>query len=335
MKYFTHLVCSGSAIRSLCLLGILRYIYFNKLEHHIKNASGTSMGAFFCLAFALKIPIDKLEEIIIKAINNTEIRYVSSAKLLNLFTDLGINDSKLYLSGIKEYIKDKYDMDDITFIELSKLTGVNVYVSTTKINDGSNFIFNVNDTPNISVIDAIAASMCIPVISKPVKIENNYYVDGCITNNLPFNVFDNINHDDILCVAVYVENDYYVTELIESSEDINFFMYYKQVFNIIYANSLQTTYIKRIQTFKNPLIIKNSHFKTFYNIEITNNSIEFNITQNDIENLILQGFKDITEYMKLFDDKNNDIRDDIKDDIRDDIRNDIRDDIKDEEKLLE
>ena len=51
MKYFTHLVCSGSAIRSLCLLGMFRYIYFNKLEEHIKNVAGTSMGAFFCLAF--------------------------------------------------------------------------------------------------------------------------------------------------------------------------------------------------------------------------------------------------------------------------------------------
>lgn len=300
MKYFTHLVCSGSAIRSLCLLGIFRYIYFNKLEDHIKNAAGTSMGAFFCLVFALKIPIDKLEDIIIKAINNIEIKKISSAKLLNLFTDLGINEPKLYLEGVKEYIKEKYDMDDITFIQLSKLTGVNIYVSTTKINDGSNFIFNVDDTPNISVLDAVAASMCIPIISKPVKIGNYYYVDGCITNNLPFDVFENINHDDILCVAIYVKDDYSVTELLETSENISFLSYYKQVYNIIYSNSLQTTYIKRIESFKNPLLINKSHFKTFYNFEITSNSIEFNITQDDIENLILQGFKDMTEYMKNF-----------------------------------
>ena len=315
MKYFTHLVCSGSAIRSLCLLGILRYIYFNKLDHHIKNASGTSMGAFFCLAFALKIPIDRLEEIVIKSVSNPEIRHISSSKILNIFTELGINDSKLYLSGIKDYIKEKYDMDDITFIELSKLTGVNVYVSTTKINDGCNFFFNVNDTPNISVLDAVAASMCIPLISKPVKIDDNYYVDGCITNNLPFDIFDNINHDDILCIAVYIEDDYTVTELIESSDDLNFFMYYKQIFSIIYANSIETSYIKRLEGFKNPLKITKSHFKTFYNFEITNNSVEFNINQTDIENLILQGFTDITEYMKSFDniDKNDDnINDDIK-----------------------
>jgi len=305
MKYFTHLVCSGSAIRSLCLLGIFRYIYFNKLEHHIKNASGSSMGAFFCLAFALKIPIDELEVIILKSITNPEIRYISSSKLLNLFTDLGINDSRLYVTGISEYIKKKYNMDDITFIELSKLTGVNVYVSTTKINDGTNFIFNVNDTPNISVLDAVAASMCIPVISKPIKINNNYYVDGCITNNLPYNVFDNISHDDILCIAIYVKDDYLVTDLFESTDDINFLMYYKQVSSIIYYNSVLSTYIKRVEGFKNPLIVSKSHFKTFYNFKITDNSIEFNINENDIQNLILQGFTDISEYMKTFEINNN------------------------------
>ena len=309
MKYFTHLVCSGSAIRSICLLGILRYIYFNKLEHHIKNAAGTSMGAFFCLAFALKIPIDRLEDIIISAINNPEIKKVSSSKLLNLFTDLGINDPRLYLTGIKEYIKEKYDIDDITFIQLSKLTGVNVYVSTTKINDGNNFIFNVNDTPDISVIDAIAASMCIPIISKPIKIGNNYYVDGCITNNLPFDVFENVNHDNILCVAIYVKEDYIVTELLDSIEDINFFSYYKQISNIIYSNSLQTTYIKKINNFKNPLLITKSHFRTFYNIKITSNELMFNINNTDIENLILQGFSDISEYMKKIITNTNDTND--------------------------
>ena len=136
MKYFTHLVCSGSAIRSLCLLGIFRYIYFNKLEYHIKNAAGTSMGAFFCLAFALKIPIDELEEMIKTLINIPEVISVSSDDFINLFTDLGFNNSKLYLSEIKNFLKKKYNIEDITFIELSKLTGVNVFVSTTKINTG-------------------------------------------------------------------------------------------------------------------------------------------------------------------------------------------------------
>ena len=300
MKYFTHLVFSGSALRSFCLLGILRYIYFNKMEDHIKNAAGTSMGSFFCLAFALKIPIDELEEMIKTLINIPEVISVSSDDFINLFTDLGFNNSILYLSEIKNFLKKKYNIEDITFIELSKLTGVNVFVSTTKINTGKNFIFNVNDTPNVSVLDAVAASMCIPLLSQPVKIDDNYYVDGCLTNNLPYEIFNNINQDDILNVAIYIKKDYEVTDIIKMDEELNFFNYYKQICSIIYSNSLHCSYISKLPNFKNPLLISDSPFTSFYNIKVTDDSFAFNIKDDDIENLILQGFRDISNYMKQF-----------------------------------
>lgn len=288
-------------MRSLCLLGILRYIYFNKLENNIKNASGTSMGSFFCLAFALKIPVDELETIILKTIENRDINEISSKKIIELFTNLGCNDSKLYLTGIKEYIKNKYNVDDLTFMELSKLTGVNIYISTTKVNTGHNVIFNVNDTPNVSVFDAIAASMCIPIMSKPIKIGNAYYIDGCISNNLPYDVFDNINHDNILCVAVFVRTDYECSNIPEVEDDINMMEYFKRICDILYYNSCKQTYIDKIQNFKNPLVITNSHFNTFINFEITKSEIKLKLTQDDIETLILQGFQDISNYMKKYD----------------------------------
>jgi len=299
MKYFSHLVFSGSALRSLCLLGILRYIYFNKMDSYIKNVAGTSMGAFFALAFALKIPVDDLEEIILKSINNQELTIIPSSKLINIFTELGFNDPRLYLIGVKEYIKNKYDIDNITFIELSKITGVNLFVSTTKINDGSNIIFNVNTTPNVSVIDTVAASMSIPILTKPILIENAYYVDGCLTNNLPFEIFENVNHENILNVAIYVKSDYEIPEILnDDNNNISCFNYYKQICNIIYANSLYNTYTSKISKFKNPLIIHECAFPSFFKIIIDNdNNMKVNITKDDIENLILQGFTDITEYM--------------------------------------
>jgi predicted acylesterase/phospholipase RssA len=270
------------------------------MENHIKNAAGTSMGSFFCLAFALKIPIDELEAMIIKLIHIPEIVSISSDNFLNLFANLGFNDNKLYLLGMREYLKKNFDMEDITFIELSKLTGVNIYVSVTKINNGKNFIFNVNDTPNASVLDAVAASMCIPIISQPIKIDEYYYVDGCLTNNLPYEIFNNINHDDILNVAVYVKEDYDVTDVIEPNEELNFMSYYKQLCSIIYSNSLHCSYISKLPKFKNPLIISESPFSSFYNVKLTDDYICFNIKDEDIENLILQGFRDISNYMKQF-----------------------------------
>ena len=270
------------------------------MENFIKNASGTSMGSFFCLAFALKIPVDELEAIIIKTVKNENLTIIPTKKYIDFFLNLGFNDPRLYLAGIREYVKTKYNMDDMTFMELSKLTGVNVYVSTTRVNDASNFIFNVNDTPNISVFEAIAASMCIPIISKPIKINNNYYIDGCISNNVPYNVFENINHEDILCVAVFVKADYDFVVIPETKDDeeITIIDYVRQLFNILYYNSFKHTFINKIEKFKNPLLISNSHFKSSLNFEITKTELKFQISEDDIETLILQGFKDMSEYMK-------------------------------------
>jgi len=271
------------------------------MDNYIKNVAGTSMGSFFCLAFALKIPIDELELMIKKLIKKPEIISISSSKILNLFTDLGFNEPILYLSGIREYIKLKYDIEDLTFIELSKLSGVNLYVSTTKINTGENYIFNVNDTPNVSVLDAVAASMCIPVISIPVKINNNYYVDGCLSNNLPYEIFNNINQEDILNVAVYIKEDHDISNNINPGEELQFLVYFKQIYSIIYSNSVKTCFTSKLPKFKNPLLISNSPFKSFYNFDINEDkNLCFNIQDDDIENLILQGFTDITEYMKQF-----------------------------------
>ena len=58
--------------------------------------------------------------------------------------------------------------------------------------------FNINSTPNISIIDAVAASMCVPFISKPIIIDGLYYIDGCLTDNFPIDVFNDINKDQIL-----------------------------------------------------------------------------------------------------------------------------------------
>lgn len=299
MKYFTHLVCSGSALRSLCILGVLRYIYFNKMENYIKNVAGSSMGSLFCLLFALKIPVDELEKILLETIEIAS--SISSSSILNIITELGFNDPKNYLYGVKKYLNEKYSIDDITFIELSKMTGVNLYVSTTRVNDGKNIIFNVNDYPNVSVLDTIAASMCIPTITKPVKINNHYYVDGCISNNLPYEIFNNeVSQDNILNIAIYVKEDYEVENLLDKEDNINFFEYYRQIASIIYKNSLYYTYISRVNNFKNPLLVIESPITTFYKLKINDNEIKFNITKEDVDNLILQGYTDMSNYMKQF-----------------------------------
>jgi NTE family protein len=299
MKHITHLVFGGNALRTLCLCGILRYIYCYNLDKLIRNVSGTSMGAFFALAFSLKIPIERLEKYIYKVCSDPKLTKINGEAFLNIIDTYGLGSSLNYLDDIREFIKETYHQDDLTFLELSKKTGVNLFVSATRVNDGSNVIFNVNDTPDISIIEAVAASMCVPFLSKPILIDGYYYIDGYLTNNFPIDCFDNINKDHILGVAVNISNDY-MSPCIEKNKEIEFSSYLYNIIHIFYNNTYKLCYYNKITSYPNFLIIKNSPIRSIFNPVINDNCIDFSLKEEDINNLFLQGFKELNDYMNTY-----------------------------------
>lgn len=290
MKQITHLVFAGNALKSLCICGILRYIYCYQMDKNIRDIAGTSMGAFFSLAFALKIPIERLEQIIYKTMKS-EITKIYPTNFINLINEYGFNNSINYLDEIREYIKEVYNQDDITFLDLTKKTGINLYISVSEINTGSNVIFNVNDYPNVSVLDAISASMCLPVISKPVIINNKYYVDGYLTNNFPIEVFSHINSEFILGIGVNTR-----IECCMEMKELSFINYYSNLFLMIYNNTDTLCYYNKIKDHKNILFITNSPVKSILNSKITDDCIDLAIDEELLNNLFLQGFKEMNDY---------------------------------------
>jgi len=294
MKHLTHLVFSGNALRSLCLCGVLRYLYCYNLDTQIRDVAGTSMGALFCFAFALKIPIEELESILYNLSKNPKLTKFNSSSFINIINSYGLGSSHDYLDVFREYLQKKYNQNDITFLELSKKTGINLYVSTTCINNYKNKIFNVNETPDISVIDAIAASMCIPILSKPVKIGDDYYIDGCLTNNFPYEYFieNNVNKENILGVGIMDVNNEN-----KNNNPTSFITYMSSILHLVHLNTNKLCYTDKIQSHPSFLIIKNSPIRSIFNLNINDDCIDFSLTDDDINNSILQGFKAMNDYM--------------------------------------
>ena len=292
MKQITHLVFAGNALKSICICGVLRYIYCYKMDKNIRDVAGTSMGAFFSLAYALKIPIERLEKIIY-ATMKSNITKIYPTNFINLINNYGFNNPIDYLIGLREYIKEVYNQDDITFLELTKKTGINLYVSVSEINTGINVIFNVNDYPNVSVLEAISASMSIPVLSKPVKIDGKYYVDGYLTNNFPIEVFSHINSEFILGIGV---NTLLECSMNNDEKELSFIKYYSNIFLMIYNNTDALCYYNKIKNHKNILFITNSPVKSILNANITDEFIDFELDEELINNLFLQGFKEMNDY---------------------------------------
>ncbi len=105
----------------------------------------------------------------------------------------------------------------INFAEFRSITGVDLRVTGTNITAGENVIFSAEHTPFFPVSEAVAISMNIPGMFKPIYIRNKnsegeeitykksnlktgLYVDGGFLNNLPLTAFskDGNNDDEIL-----------------------------------------------------------------------------------------------------------------------------------------
>lgn len=294
MKY-THMVISGGGLYGISMLGVLRYLYIEKKIINIKNISCNSIGSLFGLIICLKIPIEDIEDLV-KETTKENYYVLTKKNISNIFTDNGIFDISLILTKIKEYIEKKYNIKDINFIELSKKFGYNLYISATNINKLKNKIFSVDNTPNVSIYDAISASMALPFIFKPIKIEKEYYIDGLFTNNFPIDVFKNIQKENILAIAYRIKKEYDIKDL-EIDTKINLINYSKRLFNLLLRNSNKTSYIYYLNNYKSELLlIDELSLESVIPIKINKNEINCTLNNTDIDNLILEGFIKTSEF---------------------------------------
>ncbi len=295
----THIVFSGGGILGISILGVLRYLYLENIVSNVKNIAGNSMGAYFCLLFCLKIPIQDIETILYNYIGNYDYMNINDITLSDFFNKKGVDNFSSYIELIKNYLKNKDEnfKGDITFSELSKIYGINLYISTTNINKCENFIFSIDSTPDISIFDATIASMNIPIIGTSINIDGEYYVDGALTNNFPVNIFHNIHKDLILCVIIKPDEEDNYTKTIPKNTELSFLNYNYQIIKILLNNTYKQSFTSLIDHEKNNiLIISKFHDIEYIPISFNKNNINKKVSKQDLDNLILTGFIQANAY---------------------------------------
>lgn len=279
----THLIFSGSNIYGIPFLGFIRYLYVHNLHLHIKNVAGTSFGSYIATIFALKIPVETFENLFIQYFNEPENNIISTSKTLNLIPKLGMETTYKYIKPLSKFIYDVYDSENITFLELSKKTGINLHINAYCINTQSEVIFNVDNTPDISIIDAIAASMALPILYQPVIINGLYYIDACFVNNVMLDYFPTIHKNNILSIIVKIPIDLHKSIPSHTKLDLS------TIISIAFQSALQSIfkYSSDRHINNNSLIFdENVGIK----IELNSKGILFNINTDLISKSILYGY---------------------------------------------
>ena len=156
------LVLSGGGAKGLAHIGVIREL--QKYNVDVDFIAGTSMGAIVGALYAL----DGNLELINKYID------INTKKLFSL------SDFSLSLKG---FIKGKA-VENI-FLDLYgnstfKDTKIKLAVNAVDIHTGKEVVFKKG-----KIIDAVRASMSLPIIFSPKEINGKLYVDGGVANNVP------------------------------------------------------------------------------------------------------------------------------------------------------
>jgi predicted acylesterase/phospholipase RssA len=92
----------------------------------------------------------------------------------------------------------------LTFEEHFKRTKKRLVVMAFNVTKCKEDIFTYDTTPDMVILKALELSAGIPIIFKPLKYENNLYVDGGVWNNFPIEIaikYRNNEDDGILAIT--------------------------------------------------------------------------------------------------------------------------------------
>lgn len=159
-KYNIGLVLSGGGVRGFAHLGVIEAL--NEAGIYPDVISGTSAGALAGVLYADGYSPKQI------------LKMMNTGSRLDFMRPALPREGLLQLTGIINILKNKLRAK--TFEELK----IPLFVSATDLNNGKAVYFS-----NGELLDRIIASASIPVLFQPVKINNTYYVDGGVLDNLP------------------------------------------------------------------------------------------------------------------------------------------------------
>lgn len=265
-----NIVFSGAGLRIYTFLGFIKALNELDLLKNITSIIGTSSGSLIATLCILDFTYDEIEEIILK-INTSNLKNINSDNIINFFKDYGIDDGKNFERIINIILNIKVKNENITFKQLYEITHKKLIITATCVNSMDIEYFDYETTPDIPIKKVLLMSISIPLIFKPIKLDNKFYVDGGLISHYPIDYFKD-NKDETLGILV--------------TSSLNKFMEINNIKDYIY-NIMSCSFINLIKNCynnykENTILVENN----------TVNFLDFNIEYNTKISLIEEGYKE-------------------------------------------
>ncbi len=176
------LVLGSGAARGLAHIGVIKALEEENIP--IDMIAGTSMGALIGACYAKNGDITDFEEVILK-MDWRRLLQLVDFNLAVMFKGFVRGDK------VKELLKTI--IGDIEFKDLK----IPLVVVATDVNTGEEVIIKEG-----SVVEAVRASISIPVVFMPVKFKGKFLIDGGIVNPVPVDVIKRMGATSIIACNV-------------------------------------------------------------------------------------------------------------------------------------
>ncbi|NME70726.1 patatin-like phospholipase family protein [Flammeovirga aprica] len=194
MKNKVALVLEGGGSRGMFTAGILESFLINNIN--FDSIFGISAGALYGASFASK----QFER-------NKHLNTYVEDKRYGGFKHLLLNGSYIAWDFIMGDIAHRllpYDYDTL-------LTSPNFHVGVSNCNTGKAEFFVINQLDKPDIVTVLTASGSLPFISPIVKYKGEEYLDGGLTNSIPFDIALEEGAEKIVVVLTrpegYVKSD--------------------------------------------------------------------------------------------------------------------------------
>ena len=200
------LALSGGGAKGIAHIGVIKALIDNGIN--IDYISGTSSGSIIASLFASGYSPNEILNIIIKNKKNIIDLNKKNINFLKILIKKEVNINGFVKGNNLENIVRKYlayknviDINDIkipiAITTVSLNDGRTIYFSNRKVREGLNEL-NINKGEVASIV---RASLSVPGIFIPKKIEEKYYIDGGVNVNTPVNILRKMGADKIIAVS--------------------------------------------------------------------------------------------------------------------------------------
>jgi NTE family protein len=263
------IVFSIGGTSGICHVGCVKALEECGELNNLKSVVGISAGSIIGCLVVLKYSFEEIK-LLIETIDFKTLFTFSLDSLLNIETNLGIDNGEKLKKVLQIVIEHKTQKEMLTFKELYDINPVLFTTGSVNITTGKLEYFNKNTSPNLSIYKAVMMSSSIPILFNPITYNGNLYVDGGILGRYPINnpFIENCN----CCIGFKIDNVlYYKTTKITIDN------YIIRLINTLFINA---------QKYEHPT----TNVFTV-DIKIIESGFNFKINSENKQNMITEGYE--------------------------------------------